>query len=225
MRYEIRPLGHDWTEPKTPDDERHSASLFRASWKDTIKLLCREVERLGGDLIVVQVDVAEVDLRQDGMLRARAQVGFPGVRISFDSKHGPLTYSSDAYDQWYGSRHGMQGWQANVRAIALALEALRAVDRYGVTRRGEQYTGWRAIAAPSRSAPTMTVREAAEFIHAHTPLSLDSPSVEAILSDAGTRRRAYRVAAAVLHPDRGGDHDQFAQLTLAMEVLGAGEPP
>lgn len=35
-------------------------------------------------------------------------------------------------------------WQHNVRSIALGLEALRAVDRYGISRRGEQYAGYRA---------------------------------------------------------------------------------
>lgn len=34
-------------------------------------------------------------------------------------------------------------WQHNVRSIALGLEALRAVDRYGISRRGEQYAGFR----------------------------------------------------------------------------------
>ena len=32
----------------------------------------------------------------------------------------------------------------NLRSIALGLKALRAVDRYGVSRRGEQYAGFRA---------------------------------------------------------------------------------
>jgi len=37
-----------------------------------------------------------------------------------------------------------QFWQHNVRSIALGLQALRAVDRYGISRRGEQYSGFRA---------------------------------------------------------------------------------
>lgn len=35
-------------------------------------------------------------------------------------------------------------WEHNVRSIALGLQALRAVDRYGISRRGEQYAGFRA---------------------------------------------------------------------------------
>lgn len=42
-------------------------------------------------------------------------------------------------------------WRHNVRSIALGLEALRAVDRFGISRRGEQYAGFRA-ALPARAS-------------------------------------------------------------------------
>jgi hypothetical protein len=38
-------------------------------------------------------------------------------------------------------------WQDNLRAIALGLEALRKVDRYGITKNSEQYTGWKQLEA------------------------------------------------------------------------------
>lgn len=38
-------------------------------------------------------------------------------------------------------------WQDNLRAIALGLEALRKVERYGITRGTEQYTGWKMLTA------------------------------------------------------------------------------
>lgn len=40
-------------------------------------------------------------------------------------------------------------WQHNVRSIALGLQALRAVDRYGISRRGEQYAGFKAALVAS----------------------------------------------------------------------------
>jgi hypothetical protein len=89
-------------------------------------------------------------------------------------------------------------WQNNVRAIALALEALRKVDRYGVTRGNEQYTGFRAlgsgIAVP---AAQMTADEALEFlcIHAGWDAGPDYDDPEDI-------DRAYRQAAKKLHPPR-----------------------
>jgi hypothetical protein len=144
-RFQVRPLGV-WGRPVT--ESRTPSNRFSASWDDTIRLLLFEVDRLDGDLIVVQVDGDPGDIRGDGMLRTRARVGFPGVRVSFRSRYGPLTYATDAYEgMFYGD---MPGWQANVRAVALSLQALRAVDRYGVTSSGEQYRGWSAI--PARTA-------------------------------------------------------------------------
>ena len=50
-----------------------------------------------------------------------------------------MSYPCDKYSNW----------QANLRAIALSLEALRAEDRYGVTRRAEQYKGWAKLLPPN----------------------------------------------------------------------------
>lgn len=219
MRYEIRPLG-PWTDPVTTD--RRGAHLFRSGWDDTIELLGRETEYLGADLVVVQVDVTEGELRRDGMLRTHARVGFPGVRVSFDSHHGPLTYATDAYERWHG--YGLQSWQANVRAIALALEALRAVDRYGVSGRGEQYRGWTAIAA--RPAE-MTPDQAAEFIAhwaypSHTADQLHV-AAGALVRDQAALKGAYYLAAKRAHPDLARDDgDTMARLNAARDLLLAG---
>ncbi len=209
MRYEIRPLG-PWTEPVTSGRAR--SGRFRARWADTLTMLGAEVEHLGGDLVVIQIDVTDGELRRDGMLRANAKVDFPGVRVSFSSVHGPLTYATDAYDRWYAG--DPPGWQANVRAIALALQALRAVDRYGVTSRGEQYTGWTAL--PSKPS-VMTVVDAARLLVEHA--EGDWWSVPDIVSDPAVQARAYRAAARRAHPDAGGDRDLFERLTAARDLL------
>lgn len=190
-RYEIRPLG-TWTDPVTTS--RASSARFRATWAATLDLLQRETELLGAGLVVMQIDVTEGDLRRDGMLRAQAKVGFPGVRVAFDSRYGPLTYATDAYDRLYGG--DMPGWQANVRALALALEALRAVDRYGVTKRGEQYRGWLAIEAAGSKT---TEQEARDLIASY----------------GGARE-----AAKATHPDRGGNPAAFHKVQEARRVLG-----
>lgn len=209
-RFQIRPLGL-WDRPTT--DPRAGSGRFRASWDDTINLLVTEVEHLDGDLIVVQVDADPSDLRRDGMLRARAQVRFPGVKVSFQSKHGPLTYATDAYEQrWSGD---MPGWQANVRAIALSLQALRAVDRYGVTHTGEQYRGWSAIAAKA-AEDTLTPDEARRVLA--DAAGVDPTSL--ITSEAITR--AYRAAARTAHPDAGGNADVFRLVGKARDVLLGG---
>lgn len=191
-----------WNRPETVD--RQSAARFRARWDDTINLLTREVEHLDGGHVVVEARVDPSQIRRDGMLRASARVTFPGVRLWFASRHGPLEYATDAYDHW----------QANIRAIALALQALRAVDRYGVTRTGEQYRGWTQLAATSAESG-MTIDEAALVLAtaAQMPGSTILGSVEAV-------QRAYKAAARTAHPDAaGGSADAFRLITTARDVL------
>jgi hypothetical protein len=218
MRYQYRPLDA-WTDPVTA--ERRSSSLFRATWNDTLVLLADEISYLDGeDPVVIQVDVTEADLRNDGMLRSRAKVGdHPGVIISFQSRFGALRYASDAYEQrWSGA---MPGWQANVRAIALALEALRAVDRYGVTKRGEQYRGWTSLpAAKAGSSQWFTTRQEAAQWMARCAGESGITVGPAAVADAPL----YKALAKRMHPDvDGGSKDLWERLDAAATLLGLRE--
>lgn len=206
LKYQIRPLGQ-WTDPVTIF--RKPSSVFRASWDDTLTLLRDEAEHLDAVFpIVIQVDVTELDLRQDGMLRTRARVGSPGVVVSFRSKHGPLRYATDAYEQSYVS--SLPGWQANVRAIALSLTALRAVDRYGVTKTGQQYAGWRAIEAGNGTA------------FASADAALAWMAARAGDGRGMTPRELYRLLARVMHPDAiGSVPADWERLDAARQLLTA----
>lgn len=164
-----------------------------------------ETDLLGPYLVVLQVDVRAGDIRRDGMLRANARVDFPGVRVSFDSNHGPLTYATDRYDDW----------QDNIRGIALSLEALRAVNRYGVSRRGEQYQGWAALPAGS-PAGQMSADDAARLLAGYA----EDVTADQVLSDPDARARAYKQAARRFHPDAAnGDAEVFGRLAGARDLL------
>jgi hypothetical protein len=200
--WQVEPLG-PWTRPETR--HRAPASRFTASWSDTMNLLTSEIEKLGlRGAIAVQVDVERGDIRLDGMLRANAKVRHPGVVVSFDSRFGPLSYATDAYTTW----------QANLRAIALSLQALRAVDRYGVTRSGEQYQGWRAIEA-GQPHGFASADEALRWLEQQAGVEPNKVGWRALL----------RVVSAKLHPDRnGGDRAGWDRLDAARQVLEAGMP-
>jgi hypothetical protein len=134
------------------------------------------------------------------------------VKISFESRYGPLTYATDEY-----ARNGsMMGWQANVRAIALGLQALRAVDRYGITRSGEQYRGFTALSDKPADHDAMTPQDA-RLVFA------DALGIEIIASDLDTEdgiKRAFRLASRKHHPDvTGGDGSVFRLLTKARDTL------
>lgn len=197
-RFEMRPLGL-WGRPTT---DPRNPRRFRLPWDRVVDELLYEVDLLDGGRVAVQVDADPADIRRDGMLRARARVGFPGVVVAFTSRHGPLTYATDAYETW----------QDNVRAVGLALAALRAVDRYGVSGSGEQYRGWTAIAA-APAEKTLTVDEAARLLAEWVPCRPEHLRTE------DQANRAFRAAARVHHPDAGGDAAAFRLLTAARAVL------
>jgi hypothetical protein len=180
-------------------------SPFKADWLRTLDLLERELTFLRARDVLIQGFFARDQIRNDGWPKVGAATRSPGIVLSFQSKGLPLAFPCDRYDEW----------QANLRAIALALEALRAVDRYGVTRTAEQYRGWAQIAPPS-AFPTKEA--AAEFL---ANASGSVVSVFSVLHDSALRQQVYRTAAARLHPDQAtGSHELFVRLQQAMELLG-----
>jgi hypothetical protein len=177
------------------------------NWSATVGLLERELRMLAGKNVVLQMAVTDDDIRQDGWIRSTARPSHPGVILTFDSKHGPLSYPCDQFTEW----------QANVRGIALALEALRKVDRYGVTKRGEQYTGWKQLPPAGGTTPTLTVEAAAQILGYESGDEDDAPR---IIRDREVFRWAYREAAKSTHPDKeGGSVEAFQRVHLAKQVL------
>jgi hypothetical protein len=174
-------------------------------WSDTLQILDRELTALEAVNVVLQIAVTERDIRLDGGLRADARPSDPAVRILFNSKHGPLTYQCDRFATW----------QDNARAIALGLEALRKVERYGITEHGEQYKGWLQLEAGS--PPEASPREVFTAVIGHGTDASDQS-----LTDHDLWRRA-RAAA---HPDRNGGQralwDQVEAAALALGLTGKG---
>lgn len=188
---------------------------FRASWSDTLELLDRELGALRARSVTLQVDATERDCRLDGQLRADARVSHPGVIMTIEtSKLGSLIYATDRFDGWSRS----PGWQANVRAIALGLEALRRVERYGIAERGQQYAGYRELGSGIELGRAMTIEEAARLLCDATAdeIGEDPDDVDRVI---GVAEALYREAVKAAHPDRGGDPELFRRLTAARDLL------
>lgn len=205
MNYQFRPV-EIWPGNKTPEHERRSRYTFKAKWSSTLDLLERELVYLGAENLVIQCYPKNgmSDIRLDGMMRANAQIVESGVILSFDSKHGPLSYPCDSCELW----------QHNIRSIALALEALRSVDRYGVTKRAEQYKGWEKLPAPGAVHEFPSEIEAMMF--------LSDLLGESISNEEPELSEAIRKAKVIAHPDRGGNKKQFKMVVAAEETIRGG---
>ena len=157
------------------------SNQFSASWSETLHLLEREIDKVGGRSVVVELAITEQEISvRSGWPLASARPTHPGVVVSFESKHGPLRYGTDAFPHWH----------ANLRAIALGLEALRRVERYGIGKRGEQYVGWKQLPA----GPDGDVERG-----------------RVLIADAG----GVTAALKTHHPDHGGDPEDFRAVQAA----------
>lgn len=189
---------------------------FRATPGRTMNELEYELNRIGAKDVVLEIDVREQDISvRTGWPMANARPASPRVVLSFTHPdQGGVRYPCDTFDSWEG----------NMRAITLALEALRAVSRYGVVRKGEQYVGWKAL--PANTTAVMTTQAAMAILVARDPTSAMVTSDIAVkmqaeaLKDRAKARDIYLRAARATHPDTGGETGQFQQVQSAREVLG-----
>lgn len=217
LKYTVAPI-LAWPELLTSDRRR---STFTAPWSgrgyeswqtdnSTLGILSRELFYLDGKHVVMQIAVRDKDIRLDGQVKANARTAeHPGVILTFDSKHGRLSYPCDRYDHW----------QDNVRGIALSLEALRSVNRHGVTRHGEQYAGSRQIPSSTGGVGEMTPTLAAEVLVDAEDRGGDAAD---LLHDPQAVKYTYHNAAKATHPDRhGGSGERFQIIERAKAVLDA----
>lgn len=181
--------------------ERHQQSRapFKANWGRTLDLLKRELRQLDAREVVLSGYFESRHIRRDGQLYADARPTEPGVILEFYSraKGMPFRFAADRF----------AFWQDNVDAIARSLEALRMMNRYGVTS-GEQYEGFKAL--PSQGSTTTTTEAALATIRRYAPHT-----------NGAVNEQSIRVAKAAAHPDRGGSHEAFVAVAEAEKALRA----
>jgi hypothetical protein len=162
---------------------------FKATLRDTLRILRAELWHLDGDDEVLLMGLRPEDFRLDGRPRANAQPEHQGVILTVTTKHGPMSWPCDTFTHWHD----------NLRAISLALEALRKIDRYGVTGHGEQYRGFLAIEPARAAPPAMTLDLAIDTLARWSGGEFGPGSLRAAGPEAFGR--AVRIAIRNTHPD------------------------
>lgn len=187
-------------------------AAFAAKYAATLDLLEDELKKLNAKEITIQAFFNLSQLRNDGWPFSNAEPSGPGLILSFRTKDGPLSFPCDRY----------QHFDDNLRAIALSLQALRAVDRYGVTKRAEQYSGWKRIEAAPLAGFASKEDAAAFILNSSDPGSVPEAVRSEVVSDGQLRQKIYHRAARRLNPDAAtGNHELFVKLQQALAMLEA----
>jgi hypothetical protein len=131
-----------------------------------------------------------VSLRLDGRPRGDERPADPGAAIYFSFRGKATVLACDTY-------HGVGD---NIAALAAHLEALRAIERYGVGTIEQALAGYKAL--PVDTAANW--RAVLGFGASSTP-SLDDVD------------KAFKAAARTKHPDAGGTDVEMAHLNRARD--------
>lgn len=211
-----------WPEgwPRTPSHLRSNGNRFgkmvhvnssvpgSGGWKSKTRItpdtarksLREELGRLGAKSVTLSTNVP---LRQDGEMRADAadrRLDDPGVAVYFMLKGKPMVMAQDAFDNV----------AANMRSLALAIDALRSLERHGGGKMMERaFAGFTALPAPDGVKPRRPWWIVLNYpVDPDERLDLSVEEVEA----------RYRTLAKRRHPDaEGGSAEAFAELTEAKD--------
>lgn len=170
-------------------------SSFAAAYSRTLTDLERELKHLDAREITIQAGFRQV--RNDGWPYSSARPEHPACTLQFRKKGtsaNVLKFKSAKFATF----------EENLRAIAMTLFSLRAVDRYGVVE-GEQYAGFKAIEAPE----PVTKEKALRILQVASGKRTETDPV-------AMRRHALFNT----HPDQGGTAAAFQQVQDALKVLG-----
>jgi hypothetical protein len=195
------------------------SSQFRATYSDTLKILKFELEKadIYGEA-QLQMFIRPEDMRLDGNMRASVKPYEPGVKLVFQRlgekffdereqkwiwRLKTVSYPCDAFDDW----------QDNVRAIALSMEKLRTVERYGVFKYGDIMD---RLSLPAADGKASSADEAAQIIS-----EFSGENAANIVAYKIKFADAYRQAVMRVHPDNAdtGSMELFLKVQDAKKVL------
>lgn len=183
------------------------AKGIRADWNRALRVLNYELSRIGASDVTIGCGYKR--FRNDGAPYADDRAEHGHARVSFVKNGVPMTFS-------YG---GWLDFNQNLYMIALTLERLRAVDRYGCTQDGQQYAGFSAL-PPGRSAIQVSEWPSAQA--AMRFLCLTAGMVEGDDTSEAMLTKVFPAAARRSHPDYefgGGSTELMAKVNRARDFI------
>lgn len=189
---EAYPLDWPMDYKRTPAHKK-KYSQFKNTLGAARDYLKDEVRRLGGKNLIISTNIP---VKNNGDLYAdhgRYKIEDPGVAIYFDWNGKHILMCCDQY---------FKVWE-NITALAKAIEAIRGLERWGVSEFLERaFTGFKAL-------PEHT--EAEQSIWKILGLTEKPMHAETI-------KHAFYEQSKICHPDKqGGSHEAFTKLQQAYE--------
>lgn len=173
-------------------------SRYAVGFRKTRDEVVRSLRLLGGCEVVIS---SNVPVRTDGLPYVDfAEPADVGIAVYWVRKGKPQVMACDC---WRTVRE-------NLRAVGLALEAMRALERSGASQIFERaFTGFAALPASTKRP----WRQVLEIELVFTNRSRDSPENSQVREVVDTR---YRALAKVRHPDApGGSNEAMIELNDA----------
>lgn len=177
-----------WPEGWPRAETRSTNWQFKTTFDKARKRLFQELQRMYATDIILSTNL---QLRRDGMPYAGGftKLADPGVAVYFKRADKEMVLACDKF----------LNIQDNLNAIALTINALRGIDRWGATDMMERaFRGFMAL--PQRAS---------------TPWREVLGYYGGVYEEA---RREYRRVVARAHPDNGGTVEAFQQVQQAWEA-------
>lgn len=150
--------------------------------------LLAELGRLGARRLVISTNAPT---RNDGYVRADvSNPRDPGAAVYFRLNDEPRVLATDRWDRLAD----------NLAALAAHIEALRAIERYGVGSLAQAFAGYKALAAVGARLPWWQVLGFKE-----RPQTYEHAA------------KRYIDLMAQHHPDKGGNPNQAAEINAAWQ--------
>jgi hypothetical protein len=176
---------------RTPPDRRVYGQ-FKQTADTSRRFLLSELSRLGASGVVISSNVplkSDGQMRSDYAARSLRMDEDPGVAVYFTLKGKSRVICCDRYNAV---------WK-NVYAIALAVEAMRGIERWGVTDFIDRaFEGFTKLLTTPYQDP---------WIILEIPIGSSEKDID----------QAFKAKARHLHPDNGGTAHQFQDLQWARD--------
>lgn len=171
-----------------PRSKSRGYSPFKMAAQKSRRKLLDEIAMMGGKLPVISTNAR---IRMDGEPRGDDTPNDSGVAVYFERKGKRMAFACDKF--WL--------MRENLHAIALTIEALRGIERWGASEMMERaFSGFKALAAENEGPSWWGV------------LQVRAGATE------GEIRTAYRELVKIAHPDMPtGSHEGMAALNAALE--------